>query len=58
MGPGGIPHVVGVVNVHTLLAASALPNVSCAPVVIVAVKRVLGARGPEGVKVAIMVAAT
>jgi len=58
MTGGGVPHVEGVVNVHTLLAASALPNVSCAPVVIVAVKRVLGAREPEGVKVATMVAAT
>jgi hypothetical protein len=50
-------HGAGVVNVHTKLAASALPNVSCAPVVIVAVNVVLGARLAEGVKVAILVAA-
>jgi hypothetical protein len=49
-------HVAEVVNVHTKLAASAMPNVSCAPVVIVAVKVVLGARVPEGVNVAILVA--
>jgi hypothetical protein len=57
MTGGGVPHAEGLVNVHTLLAASALPNVSCAPVVIVALKRVPGARLPEGVKVATMVAA-
>jgi hypothetical protein len=45
------------VNVHTKLAASAMPDVSWAPVVMVAVKVVLGARAPEGVKVAILVAA-
>ena len=49
-------HVAEVVNVHTKLAASAMPNVSFAPVVIVAVK-VLGARPAEGVKVTILVAA-
>ena len=48
-------HVAELVNIHTLFAASELPNVSFAPVVIVAVKIVLGARGPEGVKVAILV---
>jgi hypothetical protein len=46
-----------VLKLHTKLAVSALPNVSFAPVVIVAVK-VLGARLAEGVKVAILVAAT
>ena len=56
MGPGA-GHAAEVVNVHTKLATSAIPNVSCAPVVIVAVKVVLGARVPEGVKVAILVAA-
>src|ERR1700674_5170054 len=55
MTGGGCPHVEGGVNVHTLLVARALPNMSCAPVVIVAVKRVLGARGPEGVNVATLV---
>jgi hypothetical protein len=44
-----------VVNVHTLLAASALPNVSAAPVVMVAVKEEFGARLAEGVKVATFV---
>src|ERR1700674_5057709 len=58
MGGGGTPHVTEVVNIHTLLAASAIPNVSCAPVVIVAVKVVLGGRGPDGVNVATMVATT
>jgi hypothetical protein len=53
----GAAHGAEVVNVHTKLAASALPNTSCAPVVIVAVKVVLGARLAEGVKVAVMVAA-
>ena len=47
-----------VVKLHTKLAASALPNVSFAPMVIVAVKVVLGARLAEGLKVAILVAAT
>jgi hypothetical protein len=46
------------VNIHGKLAASGLPNVSTAPVVIVAVKVVLGARTAEGVKVAIWVATT
>jgi hypothetical protein len=35
--PPGVVHVVEVVNVHTKLAASGMPPVSCAPVVIVAV---------------------
>jgi hypothetical protein len=38
-------------------AASEFPNVSFAPVVIVAVKVVFGARVAEGVKVAVLVAA-
>jgi hypothetical protein len=45
------------VNVHVKLAASELPNVSFAPVVIVAVKVVVGARLAETVKVAVLVAA-
>ena len=47
-----------VVKLHTKLAASALPNVSFAPVVIVAVKAVPGARLAPGWKVAIFVPAT
>jgi len=46
-----------VVKLQTKLAASAMPNASIAPVVIVAVK-VPDARPPDGVKVAILVAAT
>jgi hypothetical protein len=45
-----------VVNVHTKFAARELPKVSAAPVVMVAVNKVLGARFPEGVKVAVRVA--
>ena len=52
---GGAGHVAEVVNVHALFAARALPNVSFAPVVMVAVKIVLAARGPAGVKVAMLV---
>jgi hypothetical protein len=56
-GGGGGGHAAEIVNLHTKLAASAMPNVSCAPVVIVAVKVALGgARGTEAVKVAILVA--
>src|SRR5579864_4482210 len=58
MAPAGGGHVGEVVNVHTKLAASPLPNWSCAPVVIVAVKAVLAARAPDGVKVATLVVAT
>jgi hypothetical protein len=56
---GAVDITVGapIVKLHTKLAANALPNVSFAPVVIVAVK-VLSARLAEGVKVAILVAAT
>jgi hypothetical protein len=62
-GGGGGGGVAGgqrgeVVNVHTNLTARVLPNVSAAPVVIVAVKRVLGARALEAVKVATSVATT
>ena len=46
-----------VVKLHTKLAASALPNVSFAPVAIVAVKVVPGARLAAGWNVAILVAA-
>src|ERR1700676_1216430 len=56
--PAGGRHTGEVVNVHTKLAASGMPPVSCAPVVIVAVYSALGARVAEGVKVAIMVATT
>jgi hypothetical protein len=46
-----------VLKLQTKLADSAMPNASFAPVVIVAVK-VPGARPPDGVKLAILVAAT
>ena len=42
-----------VLKVHTKLAASAVPAVSFAPVVIVAVYKVAAARGAPGVKVAV-----
>src|SRR5579863_96814 len=58
MALAGGGHVGEVVKVHTKLAASPLPNGSFAPVVIVAVKAVLGARAAEGVNVATLVAAT
>ena len=56
---GTVEIMVGapVVNLHTKLAASALPNVSLALVAIVAVKVVPGARLAEGWKVALLVAA-
>jgi hypothetical protein len=54
----GTGHVGEVVNLHTKLAARELPKLSFAPVVIVAMKAVLGARAAEGVKVAIFVAVT
>ena len=47
-----------VVNVHTKFAAKAMPNWSCAPVVIVAVYWVFSASGLEGVKVATRFAAS
>ena len=53
---GGGAQGVEVVKLHTKLADSALPNVSVAPVVIVAVKELLGVIGLEGVKVAMLVA--
>jgi hypothetical protein len=60
-GGGGVggAHGAEVVNVHTLLAARVLPNVSATPVVIVAVKVLLVVPSPGGVggvKVAIWVA--
>jgi hypothetical protein len=55
MAPAGGAHGAVVMNVHTLLAASALPNVSVTPVVIVTVKDVFGARLAEGVNVATLV---
>jgi len=55
MAATGGGHGAEVVNVHTLFAASGLPNVSNTPVVIVAVKVVLGARLAEGVNVATLV---
>jgi hypothetical protein len=56
---GNVEITVGtlVLKLQTKLAASALPNASIAPVLIVAVK-VPDARPPDGVKVAILVAAT
>jgi hypothetical protein len=58
-GGGGGVHAAEVVNVQLKLAANELPNSSIAPVVIVAVKVVLGARlPPAGVKVATFVAVT
>jgi hypothetical protein len=55
---GGSEQEAEVVNVHTNFDARVLPNVSAVPVVIVAVKVVLGARLTVGVKVAISVAET
>jgi hypothetical protein len=55
---GGTHATEEVVKLHTKLSAKLLPKVSCAPVVIVAVKVVLSARATVGVKVAISVAAT
>ncbi len=54
---GGGGHAAPVVNVHTKLAARRLPNVSAAPVVMVAVNAVFKARALEGANVAILVAA-
>jgi hypothetical protein len=47
-----------VVKVQILLAASAVPNVSFAPVVIVTVRVVLAGSAVAGVKVATLVAET
>src|ERR1700682_3607256 len=52
---GGGAHTRAVVNVHTKGAANAMPNVSWAPVVIVAVKVVFATRVAVGVKVAVLV---
>ena len=57
-GGGTGTHTADVVNVHTKLAANLLPNMSAAPVVIVAVKVVLAERAAEGVKVAVLVDTT
>jgi hypothetical protein len=60
-GTGGTTigaHVAEVVKVQTKFAASLLPNVSAAPVVIVAVNGVVAASGVVGVKVATLLAAT
>jgi hypothetical protein len=50
---GGAQAVALVEKVHTKLFANGLPNVSCAPVVTVPVKRVFSASGLVGVKVAV-----
>jgi len=56
-GGGGGGHGGEVVNVQTKLGgAIARPDVSCTPVVIVAVKVAFDASVAEGVKVAILVA--
>jgi hypothetical protein len=52
-----LPPVAAVEKVHTRLLVKALPEVSLAPVVIVAVYVVLGARALVGVKVAMWVVA-
>jgi hypothetical protein len=49
-------HEVEVVNVHSKLASIVLPYVSVAPIVIVALNLVFGARLAKGVKVAVSVA--
>jgi hypothetical protein len=53
---GVVAHDVEVVKAHTFSAARGLPNVFATPVLIVAVKVVLGARLTVGVKVAVWVA--
>ena len=57
-GGGGGGHVGDVVKVHILSAASGLPKVSLAPVVMVTVRVVLAGRVAAGVKVATSVAET
>jgi hypothetical protein len=57
-GGGIIGHGADVVNVHTKFAANVLPNVSAAPVVMVAVNDELEASAAVGVNVATLVAAT
>jgi len=52
-GMGGAGHTGEVVNVHTKLFSNGRPYASTAPVVIVAVKVVLGGRATVGIKVAI-----
>src|ERR1700674_1308506 len=58
MAAGGGGHTAEVVNVHTKLAASPMPNMSCRPVGIGAVYVVLRARSARGVNVAILVDTT
>ena len=53
---GVVAHDVEVVKVHAFSAAKELPSVFAAPVAIVAVNVVLGARLTVGVKVAVWVA--
>jgi len=53
--PAGGAHGVVVMNVHILLAAKGLPNVSFAPVVTRAVNVVVAINAAEGVKVATLV---
>jgi hypothetical protein len=52
-GAGGRHATAAVVKVHTKFPAGALPNMSWAAVVIVAVYSVLRARGFAGVKIAV-----
>src|SRR5579863_7059380 len=59
VGGGGAAHALAaVVKVHTKLFASLLPDGSLAPVVIVAVYKVLSIRLPAGVKVKILLVAS
>ena len=57
-GAGGRHATAAVVKVHTKLPASEFPNMSCAPVVIVAVYSVFRARGFAGVKIAVSLEAS
>ena len=57
-GAGGRQSVAAVVKVHTKLLASAVPNMFCAPMVIVAVYSVLTARLADGVKIAVSLEAS
>lgn len=50
---GGAHSALPVVKLHTKLLAKALPNVSFAPVVIVAVYKVVNASAFDGVKAAV-----
>jgi hypothetical protein len=57
-GAGGRHSVAPVVKVHTKLLASAVPNMFCAPVVMVAVYSVLTTRLADGVKIAVSLEAS